>query len=301
MKQNRISAGRLLAPLIACAVLGGVATSGAQSLGAASDYNYFIFGNVSLSNTDVEGRAAIGGNATFTNYGIGGKLTSNNGYSLVVDGNLTINNGEVSHGSVIYGGSLSASGFGVPTGSIVKGDYIDFDAAETELRNLSYALAAAATTGTTSSNYGNLSFNGTSNGLNVFFAHGSLIDSAYNFQVNAPAGSTVLINVAGQSVTWDNMSVGLNGVENYNVIYNFYEATSLTLAGIGINGSVLAPNADVIFNNGQFNGTLIARSLSGNGEFHLTNFKGVLPVPEPSTWALAMGSIASLALLRRRA
>jgi choice-of-anchor A domain-containing protein len=300
MKLNSTLAGTSLAPVIASALLAFAANASAQSLGAASDYNYFVFGDVTLSNTDVEGRAAIGGNATFNNYGVGDKLTSNNGYSLVVDGNLSYTNGQVFHGSVIHGGSITSSGLGVPNGSIVKGDYIDFDAAESQLKNLSNTLAGVSTTGTTSNSYGSLSFNGSSSSLNVFSTQGSVIDSAHNFQVYAPAGSTVLINIAGQSVTWDNMSVGLNGVENYNVIYNFYEATSLNMSGIGINGSVLAPKADVIFNNGQFNGTLVAKSLAGNGEFHHTGFQGALPVPEPSSFALAIGSIAGLLLFRRR-
>jgi len=299
MKHKRTLAGISLAPILASALFAFAANAGAQSLGPASNYNYFIFGNVSLSNTDVEGRAAIGGNATFSNYGVGDKLTSNSGYSLVVDGNLSYNNGQVFHGSVIHGGTYTGN-VNVQNGTNVQGDLIDFSAAETELRNLSSALSGISATGTTS-NSGDLSFNGSSSGLNVFSTQTSAIDAAYNFQVYAPAGSTVLINVAGQSVTWDNMSVGLNGVQNYNVIYNFFEATTLNLSSIGINGSILAPKADVTFNNGQFNGILVAKSLNGTGEFHDVGFQGTLPVPEPSSLALAMGSIGGLLLIRRRA
>lgn len=43
----------------------------AINFGLANDYNVFVFGNLSLSNTDAEGRVAVGGNATLSNYGIG--------------------------------------------------------------------------------------------------------------------------------------------------------------------------------------------------------------------------------------
>lgn len=43
----------------------------AINFGLANDYNVFVFGNLSLSNTDAEGRVAVGGNATLSNYGVG--------------------------------------------------------------------------------------------------------------------------------------------------------------------------------------------------------------------------------------
>ena len=43
----------------------------AVNLGLANDYNVFVFGNMSMSNTDAEGRVAVGGNATLSNYGVG--------------------------------------------------------------------------------------------------------------------------------------------------------------------------------------------------------------------------------------
>ena len=35
----------------------------AINFGLANEYNVFVFGNMSLSNTDAEGRVAVGGNA----------------------------------------------------------------------------------------------------------------------------------------------------------------------------------------------------------------------------------------------
>ena len=47
----------------------------AFNFGLANDYNVFVFGNMSLSNTDAEGRVAVGGNATLSNYGVGASIT----------------------------------------------------------------------------------------------------------------------------------------------------------------------------------------------------------------------------------
>lgn len=302
MQKQRTLAGRSLAPILVASALAAAAlTASAQSLGPASGYNYFVFGDVTLSNTDAEGRVAIGGDARFTNYGVASSLPSGSGgYSLVAGGDLTYQNGQVFQGSVIYGDTLSSSGFNVPNGSIVQGGYIDFDAAQAELTALSRTLSGFGATGTTTNYYGNLSFNGSDPSVNVFYLAGSTLDAANNFQVYAPAGSTVIINIGGTSITWDNMSVGLNSVDSYHVLYNFYEAESLTISGIGINGSILAPNAGVVFNNGQFNGTLVAGSLNGTGEFHNVLFQGTLPVPEPTSTTLIAVTGATLLLRRRR-
>lgn len=43
----------------------------AINFAATNGYNVFLFGDINLSNTDAEGRVAVGGNATLSNYGIG--------------------------------------------------------------------------------------------------------------------------------------------------------------------------------------------------------------------------------------
>lgn len=43
----------------------------AFNFGPANEYNVFLFGDMSMSNTDAEGRVAVGGNAILSNYGLG--------------------------------------------------------------------------------------------------------------------------------------------------------------------------------------------------------------------------------------
>jgi choice-of-anchor A domain-containing protein len=53
------------------------------------------------------------------------------------------------------------------------------------------------------------------------------------------------------------------------VLFNFVDATSITANGFGFWGTVLAPNADVSFSNGSFDGGFYAKSFTGYAEGHI--------------------------------
>lgn len=299
MNKQCTLAGGSLASVLAATLLASAFTASAQSLGEASGYNYFIFGNTTLTYTDVEGRAAIGGDATFTGYGVGDKLPANaGGYSLVVGGNLTYQNGQVFEGNVIYGGTSTTSGFNVRNGTISQGTAIDFNAAQSQLTSLAASLAGGAINGAYNNYYGTLQFTGTDSNLNSFIVQAADINSSHGFQISAPSGSTVVINVAGTHIDFDYMGISLSGTDKSRVLYNFYEATSINIAGISVLGSILAPYANVNFTNGNVEGTLVAASLTGSGEFHHVPFQGNLPVPEPTSLTLA--ALAGVTILFRR-
>jgi choice-of-anchor A domain-containing protein len=127
------------------------------------------------------------------------------------------------------------------------------------------------------------------------------------------AGQTTIINVAGQTVT-----VGANmNIDLPNVLFNFYEATSLTV-NVGWGASILAPFANVTLNGGGVNGTVVSFDLTQNAEVRPYNdsflFSGdfpedkTTPPPPPSpvplpaaAWMLLAGLCGLAALGRRRA
>ncbi len=243
------------------------------SLGVAGQFNAFIFGDDSESDTDAEGRVAVGGDATLSNYGVGDALANSNGArdDLIVGGQLDASNGQVYNGNVVYGSSDSLDSFNVPNGTVRQDNVVDFSGAAFNLKQASLNWASESANGTVSFNNGSLVLTGDNSAVNVFDVPGSDLSTANGVTVGAPAGSMVLINVSGTGDSFPSTGVTLVGVDRQDILWNFSEAASLTVQGtsvegISVEGSVLAPYAAVSFSNGNIEGTLVAAALSGNGE-----------------------------------
>ena len=273
---------------------------GTSLLGLAGDYNVFILGNMTHSATDVEGRLAVGGNANLTDYSVGALLAQSNGSrdDLVVNGSINFLRGGVTQGNTVYGttGSFTQVVFGSNTAR-QQANMLDFSTAGTQLRSLASYWSTLPTNGTVNNNYGGLTLTGTSNTLNVFTLPGAILDTAWQLNIDVPAGSTALVNIDGTADTFKAMGNNLSGVGPANVMYNFYQATSLEMYGIGIEGSILAPSAALAFSNGHIDGQLVGASLVGindanknpyhqDGQSNLAPFNGCLPTnqnPPPAT------------------
>lgn len=245
----------------------------ASGLGVASDFSAFYFGDVNAYNSDIEGRVAVGGNASFTAYSVGTKLPNSNGTrdDLIVGNNLNFTNGQNFAGNTVYGNNVTTDMFGHPQGDIHKGTPIDFAAAQAELTNLSNSWKAMKTTGSVSNWYGALTLNGNSASQNVFNLTAAQLWDANGITIKAPAGSTVLVNVSGTDARMQFMGMNLQGVDNNHVVFNFNQATNLQFQGIGFLGSVVAPKAAFDFSNGAIHGTVVAKSMSGYGEIETAN------------------------------
>lgn len=290
------------------AIAGFSEPAAAFSLGTANDYNVFVFEDFTGLNSDSWGAIAVGGDANFTNYGIASRKTDTSRPSLVVGGDLSITNGQVYGGDAYYGGTLSTSSTGIPNGQFVQGSVIDFAAEEQFYQDYSLQLSElTATETTTYFNWGGIRLDGSAE-LNVFDLDGSQFSSTNNFVINAPSGSTVLVNVSGADLVLENFGMQLQGgITQNDILFNFFEADSIETSGLSFQGSALAPSADFSSSSGNFEGTLIARSADprfnfGSGEFHEYAFSGELPVPtagysgaipEPTTIA-GMGLAAAL-------
>jgi len=135
------------------------------------------------------------------------------------------------------------------------------------------------------------------------------IDNYGSFTTDLVPGSdeTIIINVSGTSGTF-----AMNPNPNYavaaNIIWNFYEATSVEIATKAI-GSILAPNATLSSFAGSTEGSVIANDINlNNGELHLQAFVGDLPtevtdpapnpVPLPAGLPLTIGAFGLLGGLR---
>ncbi|MEK3682297.1 DUF5057 domain-containing protein [Paenibacillus sp. FSL R10-2736] len=239
----------------------------------SSEFNAFVLGNVYLRSTNTDGRIAAAGDVEFTSYslyGNGGTLSN----SLVVGGNFIFNggNGATVNGNVAYGGNSTVTVNNSVTGSLTKATPINFEETEKYLLAQSTDFTSLTANGIVGTD---LSFVGTDALQNVFNVTASTLN---NVKINAPQSSTVVINVLGQII---NISGGfdLTNIQNNHIIMNFPQATSLTINGVAVKATVLAPLANVQFDNGQMLGTLIAKSLrtDNGGYLKLGVFNGTLP------------------------
>jgi len=302
---------QLVAPLSIAAtmVLGISAQANAIDLGIASDYNIFVLGDVNQSNTDSEGKVAIGGNVKLSDFYAGMELPTdgNNGDVLIVGKNLVFQNGQV-RGNAVYGETGELTNVTLEDGGTLRQDNpIDFAAASQELQALSQFLGGLEATGQTEIAYGGITLTGSNEQQNVFHLNASDLSNASSFNFNVDSGSTTIVNISGDAASLQNFGFNFNGGidQRQNVIYNFYEARDLSASGIGIEGSILAPFAAFNFDNGQINGNLITASLTGGGQSNNYLFNGDLPdpisetVPEPATLA-GLGLVAALGVASRR-
>ena len=240
----------------------------ASPLGAATTFNVFVLGNATQQNADTQGRLAVGGNATLTNYDVGLTLGNSVGAALVVGGNLTYTNGAVHDGDATYGGTLAQTFVAFPQGGVFRqATPLDFAAADSQLRTLSSYYASLPANGTTTVRNGVITLTGTDPRLDVFSVSGDAVAGASGLAIDAPTGATVLVNVGGQTLTLANGGFdNLMGVTSAHVLFNFAQATSLTLSNVNVGGSILAPSAAVNFRPSLITGTLVGASLVSGGQ-----------------------------------
>ncbi len=283
----------------------GTVACGAN-LGVANDYNGFILGTDSQLNASAQGRVAIGGSASLSSYGIASGLTGFSGPSLVVGGDLTYTNSQVFWGDVHVGGTPNFTNVTISNGQLYNpSSPIDFAAASSYLTQQSSSWGALAPTGSTVVQFGGITLTGTDPSLNIFSVNGSDLASANSLTISAPANSTVLVNVNGTTNSMSNFGMTLlDGADKQYTLYNFYETSQLNISGINVLGSVLAPDADITFNNGNTEGTLIGSTISGNGGLQNFIFQGDLPgeepIPDASTLVLAGMSCLAFASQKLR-
>ena len=246
------------------------------TLDVADDYNVFVFGDY-VDGLDVLGKVAAGGDVDMTAFSIAG--SSRGGDAVVAGDTLLLDSGTV-YGDAWYGGAESVTSTVTITGGTLQhGSPIDFAAVEATLQNTSTALAGLADTATASvSAWGAVTLTGTDRTLNVFSLTASELASATSVGITAPSGSVVLVNVSGTTVTAGNFGFTLSGIDETTLLWNLSDATSASLSSVGWEGSFLAPFADVTFDNGNFDGNLVAASLTGDAEGHHYPWGGEIEV-----------------------
>lgn len=302
---------------IAAAALAAAAFGSAAHADTASDYNLFVLHNMTGANSSTQGRVAVGGSASLSSYSVGGSASSS-GVNLVVGGALAASNGST-NGKTIVGGARNYSGWSTsgvqPIGTPIP---VDFNVEAARLSNLSELLSTYTANGTTSyvtspSRAIQTTLTGTSAGLNVFNLDGLKASQTNSFKINITPGSTVLINVTGTADMLSGAGFAITGGDASDILWNFSDATSLSFSNIGLQGSLLAPNASYSGSSGEIDGQVIVGNFTGTTAVKNVKYAGNLlglnapgigptgPVPEPAVWVMMIGGFGMVgAALRRR-
>lgn len=269
----------------------------AINFGPANDYNVFVFDNISLSNTDAEGRVAAGGDATLSNYGIGAGISplppAGTDPSFVVGGTLNVSNGSNASGNTVISPDSTVIQYtmGTPNGSLIIDTPIAFAEAELYLKCASQFWRSLEPNGTGEVLFGQLNLTGTDNVLNIFrfdstdiYDTGLSLNQLNGINIIAPTDSTILINVDGEDVQYGSYQIFRNGNtasrENARkILWNYADALIWSNSTTAIYGSVLAPFATANTTYSQINGNIIFDSYFGNAESHNELFLGELPDP----------------------
>lgn len=269
----------------------------AINFGSAGEYNVFVFGNLSLSNTDAEGRVAVGGNATLSNYGVGASILplppSGSDASLVVNGDLDVSAGSNACGNTIVSPSSTVINYtmGNPNGSLLTATPIDFAEAERYLKCASIFWSGLVPNGTGTVVFGQLNLTGIDETLNIFrfdstniYGTGLALNQLNGINIIAPADSTILITVDGSNILYGSYQIFRNGIaasraDACKILWNHPDALTWSNSTTAIYGSVLAPFAAATTTFSQINGNIIFESFTGNAESHNELFTGELPEP----------------------
>lgn len=310
--------------LVAMLAIAASAPAAAQTL---TPYDVFVFNDFRHMNSETNGRIAIGGNATLSNWRVGHKLPNGfSDFSLVVGGNLTSTEGSVAQGKTYVGGTYTGTNTGYPAAypaPIVGGPSpVDFMGEMLRLTAISDAYAAMVANGTTQNVNGELNFIGNSN-FNVFNVTISELQfGTAGYQFVTPVGATNIINVDGTSLqsAFNNTAFFFNCLavaqsntcetgSNENTpaaasltLFNFNGQQSVVFGG-PVHGSILAPRASVSFGYGDVVGTVVVNNAEGTAEFYdATDFVGptVTATPEPATMGLVALGLLGIGAVRRR-
>ena len=269
------------------------APSGAAFLGTAASYNVYVSGNMSENGGNAATSIAVGGNASITQFSLAGI----SGNSLVVGGNFHSTSTQVFSGNAQVGGSVTmgtndnaalASGatlfYGSTTGNtfpsfpifnithVANGGISAslFSGANASLTSASSVLASQPQNGTVTFAFGSLTLTGSNASTNYFNVSGK----SGQHQLNADFGTRGRHGLHQRerrhgSVFWRNISIA--GTSASKVLFNFYQATSVTLAGIELKGSLLAPTATLFASGGQTDGNVMVAGINVTNGFAYQN------------------------------
>lgn len=245
-----------------------------ESYTGSSDFNLLILGNYSATAATVQGKVAVGGYFTFSHpsdpFIAGTSLTEPfSSDNFIVNGEFT-NTGDSPvrvRGNFRYrqnssGSDLPVHSPGEGNNTQFSGSLVSFGALKTYFGNMSSDYAALQVTPGASSGFsaGIITLTGTGDTRDYVFTLDATQTAINGISfTNIPAGSSITLNLTGTNYLFNNFSPGtFSGDHVKGLLLNFPNAGQIVVIGLDINGSILAPQANLqLLAEGTLNGRVI--------------------------------------------
>lgn len=266
-----------------------------------NNFNLFVQNDVTTIHT--VGEVAIGGNLNLSGNMVG-KTGAKHKVSSFVGGEVTNFGGDAYHpdndGVYMYLGSANKGKDITYTSGAKDGpfrlddDYIDMDAAFEAINssvqnNFSEESLKKQGIEVKPAEYGQIKGNGGSDYYTIDF------NSAGYPMLTVPSSQKDIvvidygtdINIPG--ITCNDLHASENSDNGTNILWVFPNATKLHIGSTSLFGHVIAPNADVTLDSGNYNGCIVAKSLTSQAEGHKWGYSGTFikaddkPTPTPTT------------------
>ncbi|EML0343037.1 choice-of-anchor A family protein [Vibrio vulnificus] len=241
-------------------------------LNEANDFSAYVFGNFEASSGNANGALAVGGNLSLGGYSVATKESATaSEYSLLIEGDARYTTGRIYRGKVRVAGDIAGISqsviWGLPAGTEIENTALSYSIKESKSAyiELSEEVSMLETVGSVEFKWGGLYLKGDGESpIQVFQISGEQLSKAHTFSVkNIPEGASLVFNVDGSQVRVQNLSFSDLIPHRSKSLFNFYQAQTLSLGGVSIEGSVLAPAALVSASSGNLMGTVIAQSWTG--------------------------------------
>lgn len=267
-----------------------------------NNFNLFIQNDVTTIHT--VGETIIGGNLNLSGNMIG-KTGAGHKVSSFVGGEVTGYGGDAFHpdndGVYMYLGSVNRGKditytSGAKDGPFrINDSYMDMDAAFRAINeqvNNTFSADALKKQGIELKpvEYGQIKGNGSSDYYTIDF------NLAGYPMLSVPSGQKDIvvidygtdINIPG--ITCNDLHASENNDGGTNILWVFPNATKLHIGSTSLFGHILAPNADVTLDSGNYNGCIVAKSLTSQAEGHKWGYSGSFiksddkpaPTPKPT-------------------
>jgi choice-of-anchor A domain-containing protein len=263
----------------------------------AKSINVLVLGDANVTAMGTRGALWVGGNLTGVGYDVGADLPPDcSRCDLAVGGNIDLNGWLVLHdGATVYGGSLHLSG--------IQGAGCGVYAAAAAPMLMPNFAQIAADVKENSAYFAGLPANGTVNGTRLDGASAgsdlvvfdTTLCSFADVTIDVPADATAIVNSSCTNPSFVNglTSLVMGGVAQPqcdaqqgtgggcdHILFNFPNAATVTVNGMGAQGSILAPYAQFLGDAGNVAGEVVVDSMDTGVDFHAWFFEGCLKVTD---------------------